>query len=72
MEYKDAPQRIVGVNEGVKLLQRFVIMYKPTTGGAANTWSNSGGTSFPTPEYRTTTNILRPVSYTHLTLPTKA
>lgn len=60
MEYKDAPQRIVGVNEGVKLLQRFVIMYKPTTGGAANTWANSGGTSFPTPEYRTTTNILRP------------
>ena len=60
MEYRDAPQRIVGVNEGVKLLQRFIIMYKPTTGSNVNTWSHSGASAFPTPEYRVNNNIPRP------------
>lgn len=47
MKYREAPPQIVGVNEGVKLLQRFVVQYKPSYNSASNasSWTGEGSYS---------------------------
>jgi len=47
-EHKPAPQKIDGVNQGIRLLQRRVYQYKPAGPGGQDTGGGIGGGSYPT------------------------